>query len=65
MLVVTYYAPMRADGTPTLTQQKKLGTRAFGFSTLARALRYTPSGGYVETRYNEGGSDWAGGIIRK
>ena len=44
-MAVTYYVPLDASGLPTKAQQKKLGSPAYGFRTIARALAYTPAGG--------------------
>lgn len=59
----TYYVPKQADGRDTPMQQRKLGTSAYGFASMCRALAYTPSGGYVEERYCDGTSDWGGRIV--
>ena len=62
-MTTTYYVPMGPSGLPTKAQRKKLGTPAYGFRTIARALAYTPAGGCVEERHCEGGQDWGGRIV--
>ena len=63
-MTTTYYVPMEASGLPTKAQRRKLGTPAYGFRTIARALAYTPAGGYVEERYRERrGQDWGGRVV--
>ena len=65
-MTTTYYVPMETSGLPTKAQRKKLGTPAYGFRTIARALAYTPAGGYVEERYrerSESSGDWGGRIV--
>ena len=62
-MTTTYYVPMEASGLPTKAQRRKLGTSAYGFRTLPRALVYTPAGGYVEERHCAGCQDWAGRIV--
>ena len=62
-MTTTYYVPMDASGLPTKAQQKKLGTPAYGFRTIARALAYTPAGGCVEERHCGGIHDWGGRIV--
>ena len=57
-MTITYYVPLEASGLPTKAQMRKLGTPAYGFRTIARALAYTPAGGYVEERDCTGGQDW-------
>ena len=46
-MATTYYVPMEASGVLTKAQMKKLGSSAYVFRTIARALSYTPEGGYV------------------
>ena len=58
-----YYVPMEASGAPTKAQRRKLGTPAYGFKSLRRALAYTPAGGYVEERPCERGQDWRVRIV--
>ena len=62
-MTTTYYVPMEASGLPTKAQRGKLGSPAYGFRTIARALAYTPAGGYVEERHCERGQDWGGRIV--
>ena len=65
-MTTTYYVPMETSGLPTKAQRKKLGTPAYGFRTIARALAYTPAGGWVEERYeerHEERQDWGGRIV--
>ena len=62
-MATTYYVPMEASGLPTKAQRRKLGSTAYGFRTIARALAYTPAGGYVEERHYEKGQDWGGRIV--
>ena len=65
-MTTTYYVPMETSGLPTKAQRKKLGTPAYGFRTIARALAYTPAGGYVEERHCERcerGQDLGGRIV--
>ena len=62
-MTTTYYVPMEASGQPTKAQRKKMGSPAYGFRTIARALAYTPAGGYVEERQCERGQDWGGRIV--
>ena len=62
-MTTTYYVPMETSGLPTKAQRGKLGTSAYGFRTIARALAYTPAGGYVEERHCERGQDWGGRIV--
>ena len=62
-MTTTYYVPMEASGVLTKAQRKKLGSTAYGFRTIARALAYTPAGGYVEERHYEKGQDWRGRIV--
>lgn len=61
--MLTYYVPKTALGTDTPAQQRKLGTHAYGFRTIARALAYTPPGGFVEVRFCDGANDWGGAIV--
>lgn len=61
--MATYYVAKTALGTDTPAQQRKLGTHTYGFRTIARALAYTPPGGYVEERHNDGRADWGGRIV--
>ena len=62
-MTITYYVPMEASGRPTKAQRRKLGTLAYGFKSLRRALAYTPAGGYVEERHCEMGQDWGSRIV--
>ena len=62
-MTVTYYVPMEASGLPTKAQREKMGTSAYGFRTIARALAYTPAGGYVEEHHYERGQDWGCRIV--
>ena len=62
-MTTTYYVPMEASGLPTKAQRGKLGTPAYGFRTIKRALAYTPAGGCVEERHCEGGQDGGGLIV--
>ena len=62
-MTTTYYVPMEASGLPTKAQRKKLGTPAYGFKSIRRALAYTPAGGYVEERHCDRGQDWGGRIV--
>ena len=62
-MTTTYYVPLQASGLPTKAQQKKLGSPAYGFRTIPRALAYTPAGGCVEERHCSGGQDWGGRIV--
>lgn len=59
----TYYTAKTAAGQDIPAQAKKLGTPAYGYATLAQALRYTPAGGYVEERHQTQSGDWAGRIV--
>lgn len=61
--MITYYVPKTALGADIPAQQRKLGTHAYGFKTLARALAYTPPGGHVEERFCDGQDDWGGRIV--
>ena len=61
--MLTYYVPKTALGTDTPAQQRKLGTPAYGFRTIARALAYTPPGGFVEERHKDDRDDWGGRIV--
>lgn len=62
-MTITYYVPRTPADEDTPAQKRKLGTHNYGFSTIARALAYTPPGGYVEERHNSGMCDWGGRII--
>ena len=62
-MTITYYVPLEASGLPTKAQMRKLGTPAYGFRTVARALAYTPAGGYVEERHCSVGQDCGGRIV--
>lgn len=59
----TYYTAKTAEGQDIPAQAKKLGTPAYGYATIAQALRYTPAGGYVEERHQTQSGDWAGRIV--
>ena len=61
--MTVYYVPKTAMGKDTPAQQRKLGTPAYGFPTIARALAYTPLGGHVEERFCDGQDDWGGRIV--
>ena len=61
--MAVYYVPKTAQGADTPAQCRKLGTPAYGFKTIARALAYTPHGGYVEERHNDGRDDWGGRVV--
>lgn len=61
--MATYYVPKTALGADIPAQQRKLGTPAYGFKTIARALAYTPPGGFVEERHTDGRDDWGGRIV--
>ena len=61
----TYYTAKTADGQDIPAQAKKLGTPAYGYATIKQALRYTPTGGYVEERHQTASDDWAGLIVAR
>lgn len=61
--ITTYYTAKTAEGKDTPAQAAKLGTSGYGYPSIAMALRYTPEGGYVESRHTSGGHDWAGEIV--
>lgn len=63
IMTTIYYVPKTALGLDTPTQRRKVGTPAYGFKTIARALAHTPPGGHVEERFNDGTNDWGGGIV--
>lgn len=61
--MLVYYVPKTALGLDTPAQHRKVGTHAYGFKTIARALAFTPPGGHVEERFNDGTNDWGGRIV--
>ena len=61
----TYYTAKTADDKDPPAQAKKLGTKAYGYRTIAIALRYTPKGGYVEERHSWKDQDWSGRVVAR
>ena len=62
-MTITYYVARTAEGRDTPAQGRKVGTAGYGYRTAKIALRYTPTGGYVEERHTDGRSDWGGRIV--
>jgi len=63
-MTITYYEVLTEQGEPaTPAQAAKYGTMAYGYKTLARAIRECPDGAYVSERHTDGLNDWGGNIV--
>jgi hypothetical protein len=63
-MTTTYYEVLSEQtDKPTPAQQKKQGTRAYGYKTIAMAKRFCPPGYYVRMRHTDGRDDWAGSAV--
>lgn len=57
----TYFVPKMADGSDIPPMQRKLGTPAYGYASIATARKMGSRYGaaYVQTRYFDGSDDWS------
>jgi len=63
-MTTTYYEVLGADGKPaTAAQRRAYGTSAYGYRTLAAAMRYCPVDAAVYTRHSDSANDWPGEFV--
>ena len=67
-MATTYYEVLAPDGKPSIAQQRKLGTRMYGYPSVARARAAAkrsgmPPDSVIQERHVAGAGDWAGRIV--